>query len=102
MLWEGVLHPNGTADAYPDRGCGLPSWQQGQGMPISEGLAPCLFDIRADPTEHVDLNEGGVAAKDPALAQVLSTMEARYRARCDGFFQSSHIFSDPRTQVTRR
>ena len=33
------------------------------------------------------------------LAQVLSTMEARYRAECDGFFQSSHIFLDAQKQA---
>jgi arylsulfatase I/J len=67
-FWTGPQHPNGTKD-YRDAGC---------------PLTGCLFNVYADPTEHVDL-----AAAQPAR---LAQMQARLRELAKGVFQTN--FSD--------
>jgi hypothetical protein len=53
---------------------------------------PCLFDIRADPSESNDLLDD--LSPSPAVQQLLATMEAKYQNHCSTFFQSTHIFAD--------
>ena len=90
-FWTGPKHPNGTADAYPAAGCGIPG---GKPTKINPKTKPCLFDIEIDPTEHNDLNVNPSAATTELVAQ----MEKKYAAYCAGFFQSSHIFIEEERQ----
>ena len=67
----GPVHPNGTADVFPAPGC------------VPE---PCVFDIFKDPTEGNNLNVPGAPAEVKAL---VASLESKFSAYCDGFFQTS-------------
>jgi hypothetical protein len=55
-------------------------------------LKPCLFNIRADPSESHDLLRTLRPSKE--VVQLLAAMEAKYVAHCGTYFQSTHIFAD--------
>ena len=70
--WQGPRYPNASTANVEDPGC------------PSLGEGGCLFEVRGDPTEHVDL------AKDPAHASVLAAMRARLAAIGAGVWQTNN------------
>lgn len=88
---QGPSYPNETL--VPSSLAGLPTAGKRCGIPLAEGsngLRPCLFDIRSDPTESHDLMED----PSPEVKELLRKMETKYANYCKGFFQSTHIFAN--------
>ena len=70
-IWTGPVYPNGTADPHP--------------TPCAEG---CLYDIFADPTEHVNLKD--------TMPSVYTAMMAKLMAHGKTVYQTD--YSEPGTE----
>lgn len=72
--WQGATYPNASSEARDpnySRAC---------------GRAGCLFNVSADPTEHVDLA--------PLLPHVAAAMGARLDALAKDFFENGDVGVD--------